>query len=378
MTTARDIVSIRLWAPALLTALLMPGPGVVLADNQRPTVQFTTAPDPLSTVFYLQHFSWLGSDPDGMVVAYRWAIDPVAPDTFWNVTPDTARTLFFSASTPETPYPAPGTPMLCHDLHTVVLESVDDLGLTSAPEARTFDTRNQAPSVQIVTPTPSPTLSAQVTSSPWIDWTGTDADGVFTTRPVRYRYHLASRQMVQQALGISTTPTATQLQQYFSLEAPGFASWNLASADSSEARYTNLTLSTTYYFGVTAFDEAGGWEPRFSRSINVLAMVVTSIADVAGNDAARELRVSSPRPNPARGDVAFDLVMPQAGSVSLDVFDTAGRRIRRLVAERWSAGSHSASWDLRDEAGAVVRPGAYLARFKVDGNVRVRRFVVMR
>ena len=377
MTTTRDVASIRLWASALLTALMTAGPGVALAVNQRPTVQFMTAPAPMSTVFYRQHFSWLGSDPDGMVMSYRYAIDPAFPDTFWNMTPDTARTLIFLASTPETPYPSPGTPMFCSDAHTVVIESVDDLGLTSLPEPRTFTTRNQSPSVQIVTPTPNPTLSAAVTSSPWIDWTGTDADGVFTTVPVRYKYHLASRQMVQQALGISTTPTAFQLQQYFSLEAPGFASWQVAAAESSEVRYTNLNLSATYYFGVTAFDEALGWEPRFSRSINVLAMVVTSMADVPGNDAALELGVT-PRPNPARRDVAFDLVMPRAGPISLDVFDTAGRRIRRLVAERWSAGSHSVAWDLRDEAGAVVRPGAYLARFVMDGDVRVRRFVVMR
>lgn len=51
----------------------------------------------------------------------------------------------------------------------------------------------------------------------------------------------------------------------------------------------------------------------------------------------------------------------------MKIFDLAGRRVRRLVEQRaLSTGAHTIGWDGKDAAGAVVPPGVYYARLRVD------------
>ena len=51
----------------------------------------------------------------------------------------------------------------------------------------------------------------------------------------------------------------------------------------------------------------------------------------------------------------------------VEVFDLAGRRVRRLVEQRdLSTGSYAIVWDGRDDAGVLVPPGVYYARLRID------------
>ena len=45
----------------------------------------------------------------------------------------------------------------------------------------------------------------------------------------------------------------------------------------------------------------------------------------------------------------------------LDIHDVQGRRVRRIAAGRLSAGEHALRWDGRDDTGATVAGGLYLA-----------------
>ncbi len=74
------------------------------------------------------------------------------------------------------------------------------------------------------------------------------------------------------------------------------------------------------------------------------------------------------RPNPARGQVIFS--RSGAGTVALDVFDLAGRRLATL-APRCVGGTVSWSWDGRDEAGHRAGPGVVFARTR-DGGATAR------
>jgi hypothetical protein len=89
------------------------------------------------------------------------------------------------------------------------------------------------------------------------------------------------------------------------------------------------------------------------------------------------LAFAPPRPNPAREAVRFDLGLPRAGDLDLEVFDLAGRRVRVLASGPRPAGGASVAWDLRDDAGARVAPGVYVVRARAAGNEAVRRVVVL-
>ena len=64
------------------------------------------------------------------------------------------------------------------------------------------------------------------------------------------------------------------------------------------------------------------------------------------------------------------------------IHDVRGRRVRRLVEQRpASTGIYGMEWDGRDEQGAVVPPGVYLARVRVDTDTegaRIGRAEVLR
>ncbi|MFI5372943.1 MAG: FlgD immunoglobulin-like domain containing protein, partial [Candidatus Eisenbacteria bacterium] len=88
--------------------------------------------------------------------------------------------------------------------------------------------------------------------------------------------------------------------------------------------------------------------------------------------------LAPPRPDPARESVTLSFTLARAGETRLEVFDLAGRRMRRLVGGTMMAGPHETGWNLRDETGRAVPAGVYLARLVAPGTSGVRRFVVLR
>jgi len=70
--------------------------------------------------------------------------------------------------------------------------------------------------------------------------------------------------------------------------------------------------------------------------------------------------------------------LPKHATVSLAVFDASGRRVRQLAAGTFSAGEHTVSWDLRDEAGRAVSAGLYFARFASEEGELVQKILALK
>ncbi len=99
-----------------------------------------------------------------------------------------------------------------------------------------------------------------------------------------------------------------------------------------------------------------------------------------GREAAHELALHAPSPNPARtvAHLAADVPASAAGAaMELAVFDALGRRVRSLAAGAAVPGPAAWDWDLRDARGARVSPGLYLVRWSMGGERAVRRVMVV-
>jgi hypothetical protein len=81
------------------------------------------------------------------------------------------------------------------------------------------------------------------------------------------------------------------------------------------------------------------------------------------------------RPNPARGPVSFEVVVPRGGSIELELLDAGGRRIARRSASGLPAGTATLEWDGRSDAGEAVASGVYFARARSGGEIAVERVV---
>lgn len=101
---------------------------------------------------------------------------------------------------------------------------------------------------------------------------------------------------------------------------------------------------------------AGSFDPYLAKLGPQASEAATS--PVAG---AVEIRSA---PNPSGADPAIEFVLPRAGRVLLEVFDSAGRLVETLVDSRLSAGFHSVVWDRPPEAGSS---GVYFGRLGFEG-----------
>ena len=276
----RNITRATLVVAGLALALFAGGcgkkPGTIrIIPNERPRVTLTAAPvNQADTAYYAYKISWSGYDPDGRIAYYQYAIDPkggATPETTWIRTTKNEETIFFRASVPDT---NSGPTYQANEPHTFVIKAFDDDNEQSPHQSRSFFAYTMAPIVNIVNPTPSHLGAKQVTPSVRISWDGKDEDGVFTQKPVKYKYRLLGPGDAEYPSGLAVLdPLAAR--RFFA--AKNFAGWDSTSAETTFAQFTNLTPSSgggSYLFIVVGFDEAGAYSADWSLDNNMLEMTV--------------------------------------------------------------------------------------------------------
>jgi hypothetical protein len=124
-----------------------------------------------------------------------------------------------------------------------------------------------------------------------------------------------------------------------------------------------------YVYKLLAVDAHGNRSP-------VATLIPTGTLGV-GDGAPAASFLAPPRPNPVRGGTTFTLGLARGGAVRLAIYDAQGRRVRVLLAGRLEAGEHRVAWDGRNDAGATVAPGLYLARLTAPGFEGTRRVAIV-
>jgi hypothetical protein len=252
--------------------------GGTLVPNQRPTVQLTARPQPGDSVYFKVTLQWTGSDSDGRVAYYIYAVDPpLEGDTVWTRIDQNSTIIFFKSSQPNkaavTP-PFPSTPVTSKDYHDFTIKAVDNEGAFSAPVSIDFSSTTVAPFTTIIAPQPSSQAIRTTPPSVFIQWRGTDPDreGVGVAGPPRlYKFKLVSQATIQQVLGLGgAAPSPSDIQRFFSADAPNFSSWDSLSADTTSKQYEGVTPGQVWFFAIVSFDIAGAYEPRFNLDGNVL------------------------------------------------------------------------------------------------------------
>ncbi len=93
-----------------------------------------------------------------------------------------------------------------------------------------------------------------------------------------------------------------------------------------------------------------------------LEAIAVAVVDDPGLPAV--FRVSPPFPNPFNPSTTIAFALPERQHVRLDIYNLAGRRVRRLLAADVPAGHHRVRWQGRDDAGRALAAGTYLYRLE--------------
>jgi hypothetical protein len=152
-------------------------------------------------------------------------------------------------------------------------------------------------------------------------------------------------------------------------QANGYFGWSVASAGDINRDYFSDVVVGAHKFDAGSDNEGRAyvyWDLRTGGATTGVSEAVR---------APDRLRFASVYPNPARTRSVMSYVLAQPGHVRLTIHDVMGRRIATLADRVEEPGTHSATWEGRDQGGALVPPGVYWARL-VSGGQSAARIIV--
>ncbi|HET9952324.1 MAG TPA: choice-of-anchor D domain-containing protein [Candidatus Eisenbacteria bacterium] len=143
-------------------------------------------------------------------------------------------------------------------------------------------------------------------------------------------------------------------------------SWSVPNVVSPSAKLRVYLFDRDGVMGYDSSDETFG-----------MVNSITSVEETSSSlPATHALYQNSPNPFNPSTVIRFDL--PEAGAVSLEVFQVDGRKVRTLVHAPRPAGRHQVIWDGRDERGREVGSGVYLYRVKAGAYEASKRMILVK
>jgi len=118
---------------------------------------------------------------------------------------------------------------------------------------------------------------------------------------------------------------------------------------------------------------------RVRAGVIPLGMRDIAYAPPVGEPVSRPgLSLDGAYPNPFNPATTIRFFVPEAGTVSLRIYDVAGRLVQRLVSGPTPAGEHAVEWDGRSANGNAVSAGVYFARLEWGGETQMKKIVLLK
>jgi len=91
-----------------------------------------------------------------------------------------------------------------------------------------------------------------------------------------------------------------------------------------------------------------------------------------------QMKVVGNYPNPFNPETTIDFTIPESGHVTIDVYNVAGQKVRRLFSEYMPAGTNKLVWDGENDSGITVSSGVYFFRLEMGDIVLSHRMMLLR
>ena len=83
-------------------------------------------------------------------------------------------------------------------------------------------------------------------------------------------------------------------------------------------------------------------------------------------------------PNPFNSATLITYHLSRQGPVKLVIYNVLGQPVRTLLDETRAAGSYQVRWDARDDGGALLSTGVYIARLSYPGGAQTQRLLYLK
>jgi hypothetical protein len=131
---------------------------------------------------------------------------------------------------------------------------------------------------------------------------------------------------------------------------------------------------------ITANDSDGN-DMILSPLDHDVTITAATLIDEKNLDIPTSFELSQNFPNPFNPSTMIRYAIPSINShqhVSLEVFNTLGKKGRTLVNQIQTAGAYSISWDGADDTGYLVSGGIYVYRLKAGSFVETRKMLYIK
>ena len=92
----------------------------------------------------------------------------------------------------------------------------------------------------------------------------------------------------------------------------------------------------------------------------------------------RTFKLAQNFPNPFNPTTNISFELLEYASVTIQIFDVSGRKIKTLISGNYSVGDYTTQWDARDERGQPVSAGVYMYAIQVNNNIYAKKMVLLK
>jgi hypothetical protein len=102
--------------------------------------------------------------------------------------------------------------------------------------------------------------------------------------------------------------------------------------------------------------------------------------DVTPEDTNRPsmFQLSQNYPNPFNPETAIAFSLDKEREIELTIFNALGQEVRTLVSGRQSGGTHTVTWNGKNQLGVPVTSGIYIYQLKSGDSIEIRRMALIR
>ncbi len=179
---------------------------------------------------------------------------------------------------------------------------------------------------------------------------------------------------VQCTFNGANSATAMSLRAYVRLYTGGYQYYELALDAANDGVFVlPVNLLDVYEVG---FVVGNGAVSGSGQGYGITVERVEGGSTPVGEGVNRLFEIAGNYPNPFNPSTTIAFAVAQDGPAALDLFDLRGQRIRTLVTENLTAGTHEVRWDGLDDSGRQMPSGTYVARLSSNGQMTTHKLVL--
>ncbi len=122
---------------------------------------------------------------------------------------------------------------------------------------------------------------------------------------------------------------------------------------------TNPDGALTFYFSSNLIFNGAGWRA------DITPQVISAVEQPEFAETVESYALGANYPNPFNPTTTIVYTLPEAGAVSLKVYNIMGQEVRTLIDQQMSAGAHQVRWDGKNDVGQPVTSGVYFYEIRV-------------